>query len=161
MNVLSNFQPEYGRNAGAVVNIVTKSGSNKFHGRAVEYFRNNALDARNYFNPSRPAPGPFPQQPVRCVRWAARSSKIRRSSIWIMKASARTGGSRDLSPVYRPAPRPTDRLAAQRCQQSRHRKPCSATAIPGPRQIYQKALPINTVSRRPQRFSDYPLVQSV
>jgi len=52
VNVLSNFTPEYGRNAGAVVNIVTKSGSNSWHGSAGEYFRNNALDARNYFNES-------------------------------------------------------------------------------------------------------------
>ncbi|MGD1216083.1 MAG: carboxypeptidase regulatory-like domain-containing protein [Terriglobales bacterium] len=52
VNVLSNFQPEYGRNAGAVVNIVTKSGANKIHGTAGEYMRNDALDARNYFNPS-------------------------------------------------------------------------------------------------------------
>src|SRR5208337_3898523 len=51
VNVLSNFEPEYGRNAGAVVNIVTKSGSNKIHGTAGEYFRNDALDARNYFDP--------------------------------------------------------------------------------------------------------------
>jgi len=51
LRVLSNFQPEYGRSAGAVVNIVTKSGTNQFHGTAFEYFRNNALDARNYFNP--------------------------------------------------------------------------------------------------------------
>src|ERR1700677_983118 len=51
VNVISNFQPEYGRNAGAVVNIVTKSGTNSLHGTAVEYFRNDALDARNYFNP--------------------------------------------------------------------------------------------------------------
>jgi len=50
LNVLSNYQPEYGRNAGAVVNIVTKSGSNQLHGTAFEYFRNNALDARNFFN---------------------------------------------------------------------------------------------------------------
>ncbi len=48
--VLSNFQPEYGRNAGAVINIVTKSGSNELHGTAAEYFRNSGLDARNYFN---------------------------------------------------------------------------------------------------------------
>jgi outer membrane receptor protein involved in Fe transport len=52
VNVLSNFEPEYGRNAGAVVNIVTKSGTNVFHGSAAEYFRNSALDARNYFNPT-------------------------------------------------------------------------------------------------------------
>jgi hypothetical protein len=52
MKVLSNFQPEYGRNAGAVVNIVTKSGTNSLHGELFEYFRNDALDARNYFNTS-------------------------------------------------------------------------------------------------------------
>ena len=48
--VVSNFMPEYGRNAGATVNIVTKSGTNKLHGTGFEYFRNDALDARNYFN---------------------------------------------------------------------------------------------------------------
>jgi len=50
--IVSNFMPEYGRNAGAAVNIVTKSGTNALHGSAIEYFRNDALDARNYFDPS-------------------------------------------------------------------------------------------------------------
>ncbi|MGA9352444.1 MAG: TonB-dependent receptor [Terriglobales bacterium] len=50
MSVISNFQPEYGRNAGAIVNIVTKSGTNGLHGQLFEYFRNDALDARNFFN---------------------------------------------------------------------------------------------------------------
>ena len=50
LNVLSNYQPEFGRNGGAVVNIVTKSGTNDFHGDFFDYFRNNVLDARNYFN---------------------------------------------------------------------------------------------------------------
>jgi hypothetical protein len=50
VNVTSNFQPEFGRNAGAVVNIVSKSGTDQWHGTAGEYFRNDALDARNYFN---------------------------------------------------------------------------------------------------------------
>ncbi len=49
--VLSNFEAEYGRNSGAIVNIVTKSGTNDFHGSLFEFFRNNKLDARNFFNP--------------------------------------------------------------------------------------------------------------
>src|ERR1700692_3431889 len=59
VRVISNFEPEYGRNAGAVVNIVTKSGTNAWHGTAAEYFRNDALDARNYFNPSSQPKPPF------------------------------------------------------------------------------------------------------
>jgi hypothetical protein len=59
VHVLSNFEPEYGRNAGAVVNIVTRSGANAIHGTAGEYFRNNALDARNYFNPVGQPKAPF------------------------------------------------------------------------------------------------------
>jgi hypothetical protein len=59
MRVLSNFEPEYGRNAGATVNIVTKSGSNSVHGSFFEYFRNNALDARNYFDQSQFPKAPF------------------------------------------------------------------------------------------------------
>jgi len=59
MHVLSNFEPEYGRNAGAVVNIVTKSGSNDLHGSLFEYFRNDALGARNYFNTSDQGRAPF------------------------------------------------------------------------------------------------------
>ncbi len=59
MKVLSNFEPEYGRNAGAVVNIVTKSGTNALHGELFEYFRNDALDARNYFNTTDQKRAPF------------------------------------------------------------------------------------------------------
>jgi len=49
-NIQSQFAAEYGRNSGSVVNIVTKSGTNHLHGSAFEFFRNSALDARNYFN---------------------------------------------------------------------------------------------------------------
>src|SRR5947207_8494027 len=51
LRVLSNYEPEYGRNSGAVVNIVTKSGTNNLHGSLLEYWRSGQLGgARNYFN---------------------------------------------------------------------------------------------------------------
>ena len=49
-----NFSSEYGRGNGSVVNIRTKSGTNQFHGRAWEYHKNAALDARNFFAASKP-----------------------------------------------------------------------------------------------------------
>src|SRR5205085_1166887 len=51
MSVINSTEAEYGRNSGATVNMVTKSGTNNLHGSLYEYFRNNALDARNFFNP--------------------------------------------------------------------------------------------------------------
>jgi len=46
----STFSAEYGRSDGSIVNVSTRSGTDKFHGDAFDYFRNDALDARNYFN---------------------------------------------------------------------------------------------------------------
>ena len=46
----NSYSAEFGRARGGVVNIVSKSGSNSFHGNAFFYFRNNALDARNTFS---------------------------------------------------------------------------------------------------------------
>ncbi len=52
--VLTNtFDAEYGRNSGAVVNVVTKSGSNDFHGSTYEFFRNDALNAKGFFDSSK------------------------------------------------------------------------------------------------------------
>src|SRR5438094_1760125 len=48
--ILSNFNAEYGRASGGVINIVTKSGSNESHGDAFGYFRNKAFQARNPFS---------------------------------------------------------------------------------------------------------------
>jgi hypothetical protein len=47
----STYDASFGRNPGAQVNVVLKSGSNQLHGTAFEFFRNGALDARNYFAP--------------------------------------------------------------------------------------------------------------
>ncbi|HEY2971893.1 MAG TPA: carboxypeptidase-like regulatory domain-containing protein [Pyrinomonadaceae bacterium] len=46
----SGYSAEFGRQPGGQVQLVTRSGGNEFHGSAFEYLRNDALDARNYFN---------------------------------------------------------------------------------------------------------------
>jgi hypothetical protein len=51
----NNFDAQYGGAGGAVVNIVTKSGSNQFHGTAFDYLRNGDLNARNFFAPQQDA----------------------------------------------------------------------------------------------------------
>jgi hypothetical protein len=51
----SNFDAEYGGHSGGQINVVTKSGTNAFHGDAFEFVRNTSLDARNYFSPTRGA----------------------------------------------------------------------------------------------------------
>jgi Carboxypeptidase regulatory-like domain/TonB-dependent Receptor Plug Domain/TonB dependent receptor len=59
LRVLSNYEAEYGRNSGAVINIVTKSGTNNWHGSLLEYFRSGKLGARNYFNFAPDPKSPF------------------------------------------------------------------------------------------------------
>jgi hypothetical protein len=49
----STFDPEYGNFSGAVINVITKSGTNQFHGSAFEFLRNTDLDAKTYFNSTR------------------------------------------------------------------------------------------------------------
>jgi hypothetical protein len=60
----SSFPAQYGRNSGAIVNLATRSGTNEYHGELFEFFRNNALDARNFFNAAKDKNGNFlPQAP--------------------------------------------------------------------------------------------------
>lgn len=55
----STFSAENGQSSGAVVNIATRSGGNEFHGELFEFFRNDALDARNFFTFTANQPPPF------------------------------------------------------------------------------------------------------
>ena len=55
----STFSAEYGQSAGAIINVATRSGSNDFHGEVFEFFRNDALDARNFFELTSSQPAPF------------------------------------------------------------------------------------------------------
>ena len=48
-----NFDAEYGKYTGGQINVITKSGTNQFHGDAFEFLRNTDLDARNPFSPTR------------------------------------------------------------------------------------------------------------
>ena len=56
----SSYAPEFGRTPGAQISIVTKSGTNRFHGTAFDYVRNDIFDARNYFDVP-----PLPKPPLR------------------------------------------------------------------------------------------------
>jgi hypothetical protein len=49
----NNFDAEYGNYSGGIVNVVTKSGTNGFHGSAFEFLRNTAFDAKNFFSAER------------------------------------------------------------------------------------------------------------
>ncbi|MGE0127208.1 MAG: TonB-dependent receptor [Blastocatellales bacterium] len=50
-----NFKAEYGRNSGGVVSLVSKSGTNEFHGSLYEYHNDSALSARNFFEAAKPS----------------------------------------------------------------------------------------------------------
>jgi TonB dependent receptor len=57
----TSYAPEFGGKSGAVINVVTKSGSNDFHGSAFEFVRNNIFDARNFFDSATAPIPPFRQ----------------------------------------------------------------------------------------------------
>ena len=81
INIVSDpYSAEFGRTAGAVFTAVTKTGSNAVHGSAYEYFRNDALDARNFFDsPNEPMP------PLRRNQFGGLlSGPLRRNSLFFM-----------------------------------------------------------------------------
>jgi hypothetical protein len=109
----NNFDAEYGEFSGGQINVVTKSGTNSFHGDVFEFLRNTDLDARNYFSPSR---GTFHQNqfggtfggPVRKNRMfffadyqGTRSSEgVDTGQIPVPSAQDRTGDLSDLASSF-------------------------------------------------------------
>ncbi len=63
----SNFLPEHGRTSSGEVSVITRGGTNSFHGNAYEFFRNDFLNANDYFN-NRTTP-PTPRPPMRWNDW--------------------------------------------------------------------------------------------
>ena len=55
----TNYSAEYGKTSGGVINAITRSGTNQFHGDVFEFIRNSALDARNFFDSPGAPPPPF------------------------------------------------------------------------------------------------------
>src|SRR6266576_1297023 len=64
----TNYSAEYGRASGGIINAITKSGTNSFHGNVYEFLRNSSLDARNFFDP---AGGPKRLPPFRRNQFGA------------------------------------------------------------------------------------------
>jgi hypothetical protein len=51
--ITNNFDAEYGHYSGGLINVITKAGTNRFHGNVFDFLRNTSLDARNYYSPTR------------------------------------------------------------------------------------------------------------
>ena len=101
------YTAEYGAGAGGQVDIVSKSGTNEFHGSAFDYLRNSVFDSRSFLDldldPGRHGPyqGPsLPHEPVWGNVWRADRERTRRSSSFPTRASA-SSAARHCTPSCR------------------------------------------------------------
>lgn len=86
--ITNNFDAEYGNYSGGQINVVTKSGSNGFHGSGFEFLRNTALDAKNYYSLSTDKTPVFRQNQFGEPS-AVPSGKTKRFSSWTTRERAR------------------------------------------------------------------------
>ena len=84
----NNYSAELGRSAGATLNATVKSGTNQFHGAAWEFFRNDVLDAANFFEMPAMKQKEDTSRTSSAARLAARSEKTRSSSSATTKVRA-------------------------------------------------------------------------
>ena len=89
--ITNNFLPEFGRNTGAIVDIVTRSGTNQFHGDAYEFNRVNAMAARDYFNPSPSAGHGRPAESLRAESVRSRAGRAHRQGQDLLLRQRRNG----------------------------------------------------------------------
>ena len=93
----NNFDAEYGEFSGGQINVVTKSGTNAFHGDVFEFLRNTDLDARNYFSPTR---GAFDQNQF----GGTFGGPIRRNKIFFLAIIRERDRPREWTPGRFPCP---------------------------------------------------------
>jgi len=82
----ANFSAEYGASAGAVVNVVTRGGTNQIHGTAFEFLRNNAFDARDFFQLSSTSKALFIQHQL----GGSAGGPVKKDRVWWFGAYERT-----------------------------------------------------------------------
>ena len=100
----SNFSAEYGRQSGAAINVITRSGTNRFGGSAFEFFRHDGLDAANYFSPA-DAGGKKIKQRLRFHDFGgALGGPIRKDRMFFFIGQEYKNIRRQLNPVQRSVP---------------------------------------------------------
>lgn len=114
----TSYAPEFGGKSGAVINVITKSGTNRFSGTLLEFVRNDALDAKNFFDAANAPIPPFHQNqfggslggPIKRNRTFFfanyEGQRIRKSltqTFSVPTAALRGGNFAGLAPVYDPS----------------------------------------------------------
>jgi hypothetical protein len=129
----TSYAPEFGGKSGAVINVITRSGSNNLHGSLFEFVRNDMFDARNFFDPPAAPIPPFRQNqfggtvggPVRKSKTfyfvSYEGQRIRKSlsqTFSVPTQAMRSGDFSGLAPIYDPEggrqPFPGNQIPIQR-----------------------------------------------
>ena len=97
------FSAEYGRNAGIIINGVSKSGTNSFHGTAYEFVRNDHFDAKNFFDP----PGKIPPFKRNIFGYSVGGRIIKNKTFFFHSYEGRRG--REVATINTVVPTPAQR----------------------------------------------------